>query len=67
MDQDETAVSGAEEDKWDADTAAAPGRCRNSCASSPPCGRGEHGYAGVVEGTARDRYPWSWASRSEVV
>lgn len=66
-DQDETAVSAAEGGRWDADIAAAPGRCRNSCASSPPCGRGEDGHAGVGAEAGRDRFPWSWASRFEVV
>lgn len=41
----------------DADTfAAAPGRCRNSCASAPPYVVGEDGHAMVVAAeTARDR------------
>lgn len=45
-----------EEDRLDAGTFAAPGRCRNSCASAPPYVMEEDGHARVVvEVTARDR------------
>lgn len=56
-------------ERMDVDIIAAPGRCRNSCASAPPYVE-EDGHAMVVvvvAGTARGRCRLSWASQSEEV
>lgn len=62
-------LAGEVVDRMDVDIIAAPGRCRNSCASAPPCVVGADGHARVVvvAGTARDRCRLSWASQSEEV
>lgn len=68
---DEISGSVEEVDRKDADTSAAPGRFRNSCASSPPCEQEEDGHARVEEEggemPAQGRSRWSWASQSEGV
>lgn len=61
-------LAGEVVDRMDVDIVAAPGRCRNSCASAPPYVVGADGHARVVVvGTARGRCWLSWASQSEEV
>lgn len=55
-DRDEIVVLVVEVDMLCAGTAAAPGRCRNSCASAPPYAVEADGHARVVvAATAQDR------------
>lgn len=61
--------SAGEGDMLGVDTLAPPGRCRNSCASYPPCGPedgGLHAEVEVVE-AARDRCQWSLVYAAEAV
>lgn len=66
--QDELVGLAGQVDRMGVDIIAAPGRCRNSCASAPPYVVGEDGHARVVvAGTVRDRCRLSWALQSEAV